>query len=135
MTDINLINKCEEKLKPYFSKVEEIALFNQEKVLKAFQKNKIALRHFVGTSGYGYGDEGRDTLNRLVADIFKAEEAVCAQVVNPRVGRFWGGDDILAVGVVKISEFHIKYSFRKNYLQGYYTLIFAACLHFFLFIV
>ena len=78
MTDLNLINKCEEKLKPYFSVVEEIALYNQEKVLKAFQKNKIALRHFVGTSGYGYGDEGRDTLNRLVADIFKADEAVCS---------------------------------------------------------
>lgn len=81
MTDINLINKCEEKLIPYFKTVEDIALFNQEKVLKAFQKNKIALRHFVGTSGYGYGDEGRDTLNRLVADIFKAEEAVCSPTI------------------------------------------------------
>ena len=78
MTDLNLIKNCEEKLAPYFKIVEDIALFNQEKVLKAFQKNKIALRHFVGTSGYGYGDEGRDTLNRLVADIFNAEEAVCS---------------------------------------------------------
>lgn len=78
MTDINLIKKCEKKLKPFFDVLEDIALYNQEKVLSAFKKNKIALRHFVGSSGYGYDDEGRDTLNRLVANIFKAEDAVCS---------------------------------------------------------
>ena len=81
MTDISLINECEKKIKPYFSVLEETALFNQEKVLKAFQKNKIALRHFVGTNGYGYGDEGRVILNRLVADIFNAEDAVCSPYI------------------------------------------------------
>lgn len=78
MIDINLINKCEEKLKEKFSYHEDVALFNQEKVLNAFKKNQIALRHFNGTSGYGYGDEGRDTLNLVVADIFKAEKAICS---------------------------------------------------------
>lgn len=78
MIDISLINKCEEKLKEKFNYFEDIALFNQEKVLNAFKNNQIALRHFVGTTGYGYGDEGRDTLNRLVADIFKAESAICS---------------------------------------------------------
>lgn len=77
MIDINLIEKCEISLQPKFKILEEIALFNQEKVLNAFKKNQIALRHFVGTSGYGYGDEGRDTLNKLVADIFMAEQAIC----------------------------------------------------------
>ncbi|MBO5927622.1 MAG: methionine gamma-lyase family protein, partial [Clostridia bacterium] len=73
---IDLIEKCEQKLLPIFNKLDEICLYNQEKVLNAFQKNRIALRHFSGTSGYGYGDEGRDALNCLLADIFKAEKAV-----------------------------------------------------------
>ena len=78
MIDITLINKCEKELSQYFSVLEDVALFNQEKVLKAFQKNKIALRHFSGTTGYGYGDEGRDTLNTLFADVFGAESAICS---------------------------------------------------------
>ncbi len=72
----NIIKKCETKLKDLFEKIDEISLYNQEKVLKAFQNNQIALRHFSGTSGYGYGDEGRDAINRLLADVFKAEKAI-----------------------------------------------------------
>ena len=81
MTDFNLINNCEKKLRRKFEVVEEIALYNQNKVLEAFKKNKIALRHFCGTSGYGYGDEGRDTLNKVVADIFGAEAAICSPLM------------------------------------------------------
>lgn len=78
MIDINVIEKCEKQLKDKFLTVEEIALYNQEKVLNAFKKNRIALRHFYGSTGYGYGDEGRDTLNNLLADIFGAEKAICS---------------------------------------------------------
>ncbi len=78
MIDNVLIEKCEKNLQDKFKYFEDVALFNQEKVLKAFQKNKIALRHFVGTSGYGYGDEGRDVLNNVVADIFNAQQAICS---------------------------------------------------------
>lgn len=81
MIDEKLIDKCETELAESFKKLEEIALFNQEKVLNAFKKNKIALRHFAGGSGYGYGDEGRDTLNRLFADIFNAEAAICSPFI------------------------------------------------------
>jgi len=78
MIDEKLINQCETELADEFKILENTALFNQEKVLNAFKKNKIALRHFVGSSGYGYGDDGRDTLNRLFADVFKAEAAICS---------------------------------------------------------
>ncbi len=78
MIDVKLINNAEEKLKDSFLTLEDIALFNQEKVLKAFKKNKIALRHFTGTTGYGYGDEGKETLNSVFADVFGAESAVCS---------------------------------------------------------
>ena len=78
MIELKLISECEEKLKDKFAFFEDVALYNQKKVLKAFQDNRLALRHFTGTSGYGYGDEGRETLNKIVADIFKAEKAICS---------------------------------------------------------
>ncbi|MBR5192671.1 MAG: methionine gamma-lyase family protein [Clostridia bacterium] len=81
MIDVSLINKCEKKLNKIFSYFEDIALFNQEKVLNTFKKNQIALRHFSGTTGYGYGDEGRDTLNKVIADIFKCESAICSPTI------------------------------------------------------
>ena len=81
MIDLKLIETCENELKTQYNTLDDIALFNQEKVLNAFRKNKIALRHFYGSTGYGYGDEGRDTLNKVVADIFKAESAI----VSPNI--------------------------------------------------
>ena len=71
MIDLNIINKCEDNLQDKFNRLEEIALFNQEKVLNTFKNNRLALRHFTPTSGYGYGDEGRETLNKVVAEIKK----------------------------------------------------------------
>ena len=78
MIDTKLINSCEEQLKDNFKLLDETALFNQEKVLKAFQKRNIALRHFVGTTGYGYGDEGKEALNDVISDIFGTESAICS---------------------------------------------------------
>lgn len=72
----NLIENVKDQLKPQFAECDDIALYNQNKVLEAFRKNKIALRHFNATTGYGYDDAGRDTLNRLFADTFGAEYAL-----------------------------------------------------------
>lgn len=76
-----LILQAEKKCAKAFKRAEDIALYNQEKVLKAFWDNKIALRHFSGTSGYGYGDDGRDTLNKVYAQAFGAQKAV----VSPNI--------------------------------------------------
>ena len=81
MIDNNVIIQCENELKEKFKYFEDIALSNQEKVLKSFQKNKLALRHFSSTNGYGYGDEGRDTLNAVLADIFKSQKAICSPAI------------------------------------------------------
>ena len=70
------IKECEEKLKEKFAFVDEIAYHNQKKVMQAFSNNNIALRHFAGTSGYGYGDEGRDTLGKLYAEVFNTESGI-----------------------------------------------------------
>ena len=75
------IESCEEKLKDKFRAVEDTAYFNQVKVLKAFEKCRVALRHFNGSTGYGYDDEGRDTLGKLYALSFGAE----AGIVSPHL--------------------------------------------------
>lgn len=75
------IAQCEEKLKEKFKAVDETAYYNQVKVLKAFEECRVALRHFNGTTGYGYDDEGRDTLGMLYALSFGAE----AGIVSPHL--------------------------------------------------
>lgn len=66
---------AEEKAQRQFKEVEEIAFYNESKVIEAFKKNRVALRHFSGSTGYGGGDEGREVLNRVFADAFGAESA------------------------------------------------------------
>lgn len=65
----------EEKAQKQFREVEDIAFFNECKVIEAFKKNRVALRHFSGSTGYGGGDDGRDVLNQVFADAFCAESA------------------------------------------------------------
>ena len=59
-----------------FKKVDEIAEINQLKVLKAMQKNKVSDIHFAASSGYGYNDIGRETLEAVYADVFHTEAAL-----------------------------------------------------------
>ncbi len=66
-----------EMCRPYFDKIDEVADYNQLKVLKAFIDNNISAQHLTGTTGYGYDDKGRDGLDRLFADIMGAEDALC----------------------------------------------------------
>ncbi|MCP3031281.1 methionine gamma-lyase family protein [Halobacillus sp. A1] len=71
-----LIHKVEETIQPQHKQVQAIVETNQEKVLDAFQKLKISDSHFNPTTGYGYDDFGRDGLEALYAEIFKAEDAI-----------------------------------------------------------
>lgn len=83
MSDIVLykIAQAEETLKDKFKSIDDIALYNQKKVLEAFREHKVATRHFAGTTGYGYDDIGRDTLCRIYARVLGAEEAI----VSPNI--------------------------------------------------
>ena len=76
-----VITNAENDLSDAFSRIENIALYNQNKVLEAFRKNRVALMHFAPTSGYGYDDIGRDTLCRLFADIFNCESALVSPLI------------------------------------------------------
>ena len=71
-----LVNKTEEKVQNVFKNIEDIAYFNSKKVLNAFWRENISEIHFNGTTGYGYGDLGRDALERVYARIFKSEDAL-----------------------------------------------------------
>ena len=79
---IKEIEKHEKKLKKIFFYIDEIALYNQKKVLNAFQKNKISSNHFYGTTGYGYDDNGREALNKVFADSFGAEKAIVSPYIT-----------------------------------------------------
>ena len=68
--------QAEREIMPCFSRIEEICDRNTEKVLAAFTKNRVSDNLFAGTTGYGYDDHGRDTLDRIYADIFGTEAAL-----------------------------------------------------------
>lgn len=76
MTVEERIVRAEETLREKFAAIDAIALRNQEKVLNAFKEERIALRHFAPSTGYGYGDEGREVLGKVYARAFGAERAV-----------------------------------------------------------
>ena len=70
------IKQAEKELTKEFELIDEIRDFNQEKVLKAFIDNKVAPEHFYTVSGYGHDDLGREVLDKVFADVFKAEKAI-----------------------------------------------------------
>ena len=67
---------AEDKAYDAFKRIDEIAEQNTLKVMKAFQENRVSESCFSGTTGYGYDDLGRDTLDRIFADIFGCESAI-----------------------------------------------------------
>lgn len=77
-----IVSESLAELAPRFAALDETALFNQEKVLNAFRKNAVQARHFIGTTGYGYDDAGRDTLCAVFADALGAESAVVSPSIT-----------------------------------------------------
>lgn len=71
-----IIKQAELAVKNQFETTDEIRDYNQEKVLNAFIKNKVAPEHFYTVSGYGHDDLGREVLDRVFADVLKAEKAL-----------------------------------------------------------
>jgi cystathionine beta-lyase family protein involved in aluminum resistance len=72
----SLSEKVEDDIKPRFAELDELKEYNQYKVLKAFQKNRVSDAHFTFSTGYGYGDIGRDTLDKVYADVFGCEDCL-----------------------------------------------------------
>lgn len=73
---IKLAEKAEQNCSGSFRKFEETAEFNGAKVLNAFAENKVSESCFYGSTGYGYGDIGRETLDKVYAQVFGTEDAL-----------------------------------------------------------
>ena len=71
-----IITKAENELKEQFSIIDDICEYNSDKVLSAFQNNQVSEIHFNETTGYGYGDLGREVIEKIYADIFHTEDAL-----------------------------------------------------------
>lgn len=72
----DLIDKLEQDCLEQFKTIDDICFYNSNKVLEAFQTNSVSETHFNSTTGYGYNDEGRDTIEKVFANVFKAEDAL-----------------------------------------------------------
>ena len=84
--------ETEKEIEPVFKQIEEVCEYNSARVLNAFQKNRISDIHFNQTTGYGYGDIGRDTCEKVFADVFKAEDCIVR-------GQFISGTHALTVAL------------------------------------
>lgn len=100
-----IVDKIDKQLQPVFKQVQDNALFNQKKVLDGFRNCNVSDYHFNPSTGYGYNDTGRDTLEELYADVFKAEAAlVRPQIISGThaistalLGVLRPGDDLLYI--------------------------------------
>lgn len=73
---ISYCEQIEQTLVSRFQEIDRVGEINQMKVLKAMQENRLSDVHFAATTGYGYNDLGRDTLERVYADVFQTEDAL-----------------------------------------------------------
>ena len=71
-----LCAKAEEKAAASFRRIDSIAQYNSEKVLSAFINNHVSESHFAASTGYGYGDRGREVLDQVLAEILGCEDAL-----------------------------------------------------------
>lgn len=87
---VDLANKCEIDCFEEFAKIDEACSFNSLKVLASFHRNKVSEAHFVGTTGYGYNDLGRDVIEDIFKDVLGCEDALVR-------GQFISGSHALTV--------------------------------------
>lgn len=73
---IELSKETEKEIEPILKKTDDIAQYNQEKVLKAFIENRVSDSHFNHTTGYGYDDIGREVIDKIYASVFGTEDAL-----------------------------------------------------------
>ena len=80
---LQMAKEVEKECQDTFEKIEQIEEYNSLKVLRAFQRNRISDIHFGSTTGYGYGDIGRDTIEKVFAEVLGAEDSlVRSQIIS-----------------------------------------------------
>lgn len=89
---VQLVENIEDKISYRIKDIDKLVEYNQGKVLKAFQTNRVSDFHLKASTGYGYDDIGRDTLDRIYAEVFQAESAI----VRPHIA---SGTHALSLGL------------------------------------
>ena len=79
---LNLINASEKLCENQFKEIEEIEFHNQLKVLNAFNKHEIQAYHFIGSTGYGHNDIGKEKISQVFASIFNTEDAFVSPLIS-----------------------------------------------------
>lgn len=100
-----IVEKVEEQIQPVLKEIQKKVRFNQKKVLDGFRKCNVSDFHFTPSTGYGYGDSGRDTLEELYVEVFQGEAAlVRPQIISGThaiatalLGVLRPGDDLLYI--------------------------------------
>ncbi len=89
---IELANKAEQSVQEQFKKIDQLCEINSLKVLNAFQKYHVSDMHFNSTTGYGYSDIGRDTIEKIFAEVLQTEDSLVR-------GQFISGTHALTVAL------------------------------------
>lgn len=101
---IELSNKAECALSDRFAEIDKLSFYNTNRILDAFRRNRVSAAMLEGTSGYGYDDRGRDTLDKIWAEIFNCDAAlVRTQIVNGTQALTIGFFGLLRPGDVLLS--------------------------------
>ncbi|MGI6778059.1 MAG: aminotransferase class I/II-fold pyridoxal phosphate-dependent enzyme [Acetivibrionales bacterium] len=102
---VDLSENVEKEIEEIFKDIDSVKQHNQFKVIKAMQNNGLSDSHFPGTTGYGYDDRGREVLESVYAEVFKAEDALVRhQIVSGThalaicmYGNLRPGDELLSI--------------------------------------
>ena len=94
---LRLVEEAQADVQPIFEAIDKTALHTQSRVLKAFTDNRVAAMHMLPSTGYGYDDASRDTLDRVFASALQAEDAL----VRPQ---FASGTHTLSVMLFAIAK-------------------------------
>ena len=116
------IEKCEEELREVYKNIDDICNYNSYKVLKAFQDNNVSDSCFIGSTGYGYDDIGRTTIENIFKDIFEVEDALvrCQLVSGSHAlsttlfGILRPGDTMMSISGLPYDTLHEVIGIKEN---------------------
>ena len=119
---INLIDECEIICSEEFKKIDKLEFIYSGRVLEAFQKNQVSEGCFNSTTGYGYNDLGRDTLESIYKDIFKSEDAIVRNqfisgshaLAKTFFALLRPGDELLSVSGTPYDTLHEVIGIKEN---------------------
>ncbi|MBR4998293.1 MAG: methionine gamma-lyase family protein, partial [Clostridia bacterium] len=116
---LEIINNNEKKCEQKFKEIEEIEFHNQLKVLNAFNQHEIQAYHFIGSTGYGHNDIGKEKISALFATIFNTEDAFVSPLIScgtEAISQSLFG--ILRPGDTMLSIAGTPYDTLKNIIHG-----------------